>query len=98
APSGNPTAPSPGRSAPSANPTAPSPGNSAPSANPTAPSPGRSALSFQKDLCRPKLWVTTKSVIFIPDFSRWKDHDSYSQAFERLVRDLKTDKEASAEP
>jgi hypothetical protein len=21
---------------------------------------------------------------FIPDFSRWKDHDSYQQAFERL--------------
>jgi uncharacterized protein YjbI with pentapeptide repeats len=26
---------------------------------------------------------------FIPDFSNWKDHDSYRQAFERLVRDLK---------
>jgi uncharacterized protein YjbI with pentapeptide repeats len=26
---------------------------------------------------------------FVPDFSRWKDHDSYSVAFERLVRDLK---------
>jgi len=25
----------------------------------------------------------------IPDFSNWKDHDSYRQAFERLVRDLK---------
>jgi hypothetical protein len=25
---------------------------------------------------------------FIPDFSRWKDHDSYRTAFERLVRDL----------
>ena len=25
---------------------------------------------------------------FIPDFSRWKDHDSYQQAFERLLRDL----------
>ena len=26
---------------------------------------------------------------FIPDFSNWKDHDSYQKAFERLVRDLK---------
>ena len=26
---------------------------------------------------------------FIPDFSHWKDHDSYAVAFERLVRDLK---------
>lgn len=28
---------------------------------------------------------------FIPDFSRWKDHDSYQQAFERLLRDLKSE-------
>ena len=27
---------------------------------------------------------------FIPDFSNWKDHDSY-QAFERLLRDLKAE-------
>jgi uncharacterized protein YjbI with pentapeptide repeats len=27
---------------------------------------------------------------FIPDFSNWKDHDSYRKAFERLVPDLKT--------
>jgi hypothetical protein len=27
---------------------------------------------------------------FIPDFSRWKDHDSYQRAFDRLVQDLKT--------
>jgi len=26
---------------------------------------------------------------FVPDFSNWKDHDSYAKAFERLVRDLK---------
>jgi hypothetical protein len=26
---------------------------------------------------------------FIPDFSNWKDHDSYQKAFQRLVRDLK---------
>jgi hypothetical protein len=25
----------------------------------------------------------------IGDFSRWKDHDSYQQAFDRLLRDLK---------
>jgi hypothetical protein len=26
---------------------------------------------------------------FVPDFSTWKDHDSYAKAFDRLVRDLK---------
>ena len=26
---------------------------------------------------------------FIPDFSQWKDHDSYRKAFDRLMRDLK---------
>lgn len=25
----------------------------------------------------------------IGDFARWKDHDAYSKAFERLLRDLK---------
>ncbi len=25
---------------------------------------------------------------FIPDFSRWKEHDAYQEAFERLMRDL----------
>jgi TIR domain/Pentapeptide repeats (8 copies) len=37
---------------------------------------------------------------FVPDFSNWKDHDSYSRAFERLLRDLKagpSDK-AAAQP
>jgi hypothetical protein len=33
---------------------------------------------------------------FIPDFSNWKDHDAYSKAFERLLRDLKAEKPASA--
>ena len=28
---------------------------------------------------------------FIPDFSNWKDHDSYQTAFQRLVGDLKTE-------
>ena len=26
---------------------------------------------------------------YIPDFSNWKDHDSYQEAFARLLRDLK---------
>ncbi len=26
---------------------------------------------------------------FIPDFSNWKDHDSYQEAFDRLIGDLK---------
>ncbi len=28
---------------------------------------------------------------FIPDFSSWRDHDSYQEAFDHLVRDLKAD-------
>jgi hypothetical protein len=28
---------------------------------------------------------------YTPDFSNWKDHDSYQQAFQRLVRDLKSE-------
>jgi hypothetical protein len=32
---------------------------------------------------------------FIPDFSNWKDHDSYQKAFQRLVADLKNDALAS---
>jgi len=28
---------------------------------------------------------------FIPDFTEWKQHDSYSKAFERLLRDLKAE-------
>jgi hypothetical protein len=37
---------------------------------------------------------------FLPDFSNWKDHDSYQQAFERLLRDLKAGpgEEADAQP
>jgi hypothetical protein len=29
--------------------------------------------------------------LFVPDFSNWKDHDSFEKAFERLMRDLKAD-------
>jgi hypothetical protein len=32
---------------------------------------------------------------FIPDFSSWKDHDAFEQAFERLLRDLKADGKAA---
>ena len=28
---------------------------------------------------------------FIPDFSNWKDHDSFEKAFDRLLRDLKAE-------
>jgi hypothetical protein len=27
---------------------------------------------------------------FIPDFSNWRNHDDYARAFDRLVRDLKS--------
>jgi hypothetical protein len=29
--------------------------------------------------------------LFIPDFSDWKNHDSYQKAFQRLMKDLKAD-------
>jgi hypothetical protein len=32
---------------------------------------------------------------FIPDFSNWKNHDSYSAALDRLVRDLKANEGSS---
>lgn len=32
---------------------------------------------------------------FIPDFSNWKDHDKYQEAFDRLLKDLKAEDEAS---
>jgi hypothetical protein len=28
---------------------------------------------------------------YIPDFSQWKNHDSYQKEFEHLLRDLRTD-------
>jgi hypothetical protein len=33
----------------------------------------------------------------IGDFTRWKDHDSYQKAFERLLRDLKAEDKQTAE-
>jgi hypothetical protein len=30
---------------------------------------------------------------FIPDFSQWKVHESYQEAFARLLRDLKAEAE-----
>jgi hypothetical protein len=33
--------------------------------------------------------VNIRRTRHIGDFSRWKDHDAYQQAFERLLRDLK---------
>ena len=32
---------------------------------------------------------------FIPDFSNWKDHDSYAKDFDRLLRDLKAGQDAA---
>jgi hypothetical protein len=33
---------------------------------------------------------------FIPDFSNWKDHDSYQKTFDRLLRGLKAEEAPSA--
>ena len=34
---------------------------------------------------------------FIPDFSNWKDHDAYKEAFDRLLRDLKAEGQQAAD-
>jgi hypothetical protein len=34
---------------------------------------------------------------FMPDFSNWKDHDSFEEGFERLLRDLRAEEEKQAE-
>ena len=34
---------------------------------------------------------------FIPDFSTWKDHDTFEKAFERLLRDLREAEDAKEE-
>jgi hypothetical protein len=28
----------------------------------------------------------------VPDFTRWKEHDAYTKAFDRLRRDLRVEK------
>jgi hypothetical protein len=33
---------------------------------------------------------------YIPDFSEWKNHDSYAREFEKLLRDLRTEESKSA--
>jgi uncharacterized protein YjbI with pentapeptide repeats len=35
---------------------------------------------------------------FIPDFSNWKDHDSFEKAFARLLSDLKAEKPSESAP
>jgi uncharacterized protein YjbI with pentapeptide repeats len=35
---------------------------------------------------------------YIPDFSDWKNHDKYQHAFERLLKDLKTDEQKPTKP
>lgn len=34
---------------------------------------------------------------YIPDFSKWKDHDAFEKAFDRLLRDLKAEDRQAAE-
>lgn len=35
---------------------------------------------------------------FIPDFSNWKDHDSFEAAFARLLKDLKAEASTATKP
>jgi hypothetical protein len=44
-----------------------------------------------------KDWAREIKEYFIPDFSNWKDHDSYTQARERLLRDLRAEEATAAE-
>jgi hypothetical protein len=36
-------------------------------------------------------WADIRRTRHIGNFSRWKDHHAYQQAFERLLRDLKAE-------
>jgi hypothetical protein len=47
-----------------------------------------SAVGWAADICRQR---------HIGDFRQWKDHDAYHQAFQRLLRDLKTAIEPTSE-
>ena len=41
-----------------------------------------------------KAWAADiRRMRHIGDFTRWKDHDAYQQAFDRLLRDLKQSEE-----
>ena len=35
---------------------------------------------------------------FIPDFSKWRDHDAFEGAFARLLKDLKTEASTGPKP
>ena len=35
---------------------------------------------------------TTNGHRYIGDFTRWKDHDAYQKALDRLLRDLRVEK------
>jgi hypothetical protein len=41
-------------------------------------------------------WAASlRRIRHIGDFSRWKNHDSYQKAFDRLLRDLKSESKAA---
>jgi TIR domain len=46
----------------------------------------------EAEMSTEKAWAASmRRTRHIGDFSNWKDHDSYQQAFQRLLRDLKAD-------
>jgi hypothetical protein len=53
--------------------------------------PGARAWSGALDLAELALGSQEVLSYQIADFSRWKDHDSFDAAFDRLLKDLKTD-------
>lgn len=45
---------------------------------------------FDADIGKDSAWEIRE--YYVPDFSKWKDHDSYKVEFDKLLRDLKTEK------
>ena len=42
----------------------------------------------------PPMDMETLREYFIPDFSRWKEHDAFEAAFARLLKDLRAEERA----
>ena len=52
-------------------------------------------VDFERITAWQSAHATEISEFFIPDFSNWKAHDSYTTAFDRLVKDLKAEEQRS---
>ena len=43
-------------------------------------------------------WLESTKTFYVPDFSNWKDHDSYQKEVDRLLRDLKAEENQKVPP